>query len=176
MRDHVDGQPSVCNFAILAACKAQPNRGGEGMLRTFVLLFYLCVLVPSSFAEIGTPNDSRLKAVTDRKVVRIAYRSDATPFSFLRERDKPVGYTIDLCRLVVDAVGRQLDQSLNIEWVPVTVYTRFSAIAKNQADMNADRVRSPCGVLKRWTSRALSSWNLPQSSSNDNPTFARFLK
>jgi len=91
--------------------------------------------MPPSFAQSEIPNESRLKAVTDRKVVRIAYRSDATPFSFLRERDKPVGYTIDLCRLVVDAVGRQLDQSLNIEWVPVTVYTRFSAIAKNQADM-----------------------------------------
>jgi glutamate/aspartate transport system substrate-binding protein len=73
--------------------------------------------------------------VTDRKVVRIAYRSDATPFSFLRERGKPVGYTIDLCRLVVDAIGRQLDQKLDIEWVPVTVSTRFSTIAKNQADM-----------------------------------------
>src|SRR4051812_33938550 len=104
------------------------------MLRTAVLLFSLCVSITSSFA-VETPNNSRLRAVTDRKVVRIAYRNDATPFSFVRERDKPVGYTIDLCRLVVDAIGRQLGQSLNIEWVPVTVNTRFSAIAKNQADM-----------------------------------------
>jgi ABC-type amino acid transport substrate-binding protein len=105
------------------------------MLRTAVLLFSFCVLMPPSFAQLETPNDSRLKAVTDRKVVRIAYRSDATPFSFLREKDEPVGYTIDLCRLVVDAIGRQLGHNLNIEWVPVTVHTRFSAIAKNQADM-----------------------------------------
>src|SRR3954471_20994865 len=101
------------------------------MLRIFILLFYLCVLMPPSFAQIETPNDSRLKAVTDRKVVRIAYRSDAAPFSFLRETDKPVGYTIDLCRLVVDAIGRQLGQNLRIEWVPVTVSTRFPSIAQN---------------------------------------------
>src|SRR4051794_32569463 len=107
------------------------------MLRTFALFFYLCVLGPPSVAQTETPNDSRLKAVTDRKVVRIAYRSDATPFSFVREteRDKPVGYTIDLCRLVVDAIGRQLGQTLKIEWMPVTVNTRFSAIVDNRADM-----------------------------------------
>jgi glutamate/aspartate transport system substrate-binding protein len=105
------------------------------MLRTFALLFFFCILMSASFAQSEIPTDSRLKVVTDRKVVRIAYRSDATPFSFLRERGKPVGYTIDLCRLVVDAIGRQLDQKLDIEWVPVTVSTRFSTIAKNQADM-----------------------------------------
>jgi ABC-type amino acid transport substrate-binding protein len=105
------------------------------MLRILVLFFCFCVLAPPSVAQDEIPNDSRLGTVTDTKVVRIAYRSDATPFSFLRERDKPVGYTIDLCRLVVDAIGRQLGQNLKIEWVPVTVNTRFSAIAKNQADM-----------------------------------------
>src|SRR5262245_59256167 len=105
------------------------------MLRTAVLLVAFCVLMPPSFAQMETTSDSRLKALTDGKIVRIAYRSDATPFSFLLERDKPVGYTIDLCRLVVDAIGRQLGQTLNIEWVPVTLQTRFSAIANNQADM-----------------------------------------
>jgi ABC-type amino acid transport substrate-binding protein len=105
------------------------------MLRTAVLLFSFWVSMPPSFAQTETPRDSRLKVVTDRKAIRIAYRSDATPFSFLRERDKPVGYTIDLCRLVVDTIGRQVGQNLNIEWVPVTLQTRFSAIATNQADM-----------------------------------------
>jgi ABC-type amino acid transport substrate-binding protein len=61
------------------------------MLRKTVLLFSFCALMPASFAQTETPTDSRLKAAADRKVVRIAYRSDAAPFSFLREKDKPVG-------------------------------------------------------------------------------------
>jgi ABC-type amino acid transport substrate-binding protein len=105
------------------------------MLRTAILLFSWCICVELSFAQMAIPNDSRLKIVTDTKVVRIAYRRDATPFSFEREKGKPVGYTIDLCGLVVDAIGRQLGQNLNIQWVPVTVQTRLSAIANNQADM-----------------------------------------
>lgn len=105
------------------------------MVRTAVLLLAFCVWAPPSVAQMEAPHDSRLKAVTDRKAVRIAYRTDATPFSFVRERDKPVGYTIDLCRMVVDGMGRQLGEHLNIEWVAVTLQTRFSAIAKDQADM-----------------------------------------
>ena len=105
------------------------------MLRTAIVLFFWCICVEPSFAQMAIPNDSRLKIVTDTKVVRIAYRRDATPFSFEREKGKPVGYTIDLCGLVIDAIGRQLGQNLNIQWVPVTVQTRLSAIANNQADM-----------------------------------------
>jgi len=93
------------------------------------------IFVQSAFAQTAIPDDSRLKTVTDRKVVRIAYRQDATPFSFEREKGKPVGYSIDLCSLVVDAIGRRLGQKLDIQWVPVTVQTRLSAIANNQADM-----------------------------------------
>jgi glutamate/aspartate transport system substrate-binding protein len=105
------------------------------MLRIAILLFSWWICVEPSFAQMAIPNDSRLKIVTDTKVVRIAYRRDATPFSFEREKGKPVGYTIDLCGLVVDAIGRQVGQNLNIQWVPVTVQTRLSAIANNQADM-----------------------------------------
>jgi ABC-type amino acid transport substrate-binding protein len=36
---------------------------------------------------------------------------------------------------VVEAIGRQLGQSLDVAWVPVTLQTRFSAVATNQADM-----------------------------------------
>src|SRR5262245_49015372 len=32
-------------------------------------------------------------------------------------------------------MGRQLGQTLNIQWIPVTAQTRLSAIANNQADM-----------------------------------------
>src|SRR5262245_14899877 len=102
------------------------------MLRIVVLLFSWCLFVEPSFAQVAIPNDRRLKTATDTKVVRIAYRSDATPFSFEREKGKPVGYTIDLCGLVVDAMGWQLGQTLNIQWIPVTAQTRLSAIANNQ--------------------------------------------
>ncbi|WP_457091429.1 amino acid ABC transporter substrate-binding protein [Microvirga sp. P5_D2] len=79
----------------------------------------------------------------------------------MREKDKPVGYTIDLCRLVVDAIGRHLDQTLRIEWVPVAVSTRFSAIANNQADMECG---SSTVTLRRFEEVYFSSFVFVEST------------
>ena len=58
------------------------------MVRILVLLFCCCVLTPPSLAQTEIPNDSRLKTVADTKAVRIAYRSDAAPFSFVRDTER----------------------------------------------------------------------------------------
>ena len=79
--------------------------------------------------------DSRLKKIAATKTVTIAYRADATPFSF--KQDKEIGgFSIDLCKRVVDLIGQQLRvPGLQVKWHPVTVQTRFDAVAKGQADM-----------------------------------------
>lgn len=78
----------------------------------------------------------RLKTIAASKTVKIAYRTDATPFSFQNERKEVAGYTIDLCKLVVASMERQLNvQPLKIQWVPVTTQTRFEAVAGGKADL-----------------------------------------
>jgi glutamate/aspartate transport system substrate-binding protein len=47
-----------------------------------------------------------------------------------------VGFSIDLCKRVVNSIERQINvQPLKVNWVPVTVQTRFDVITKGQADM-----------------------------------------
>ena len=82
-------------------------------------------------------SDSRMKRIADSKVVKIAYRADATPYSFADEKKEAAGYSIDLCKAIVDSMGRQLGSALKIEWVQVTTQTRFQAVASGQADMVA---------------------------------------
>jgi ABC-type amino acid transport substrate-binding protein len=79
--------------------------------------------------------DSRLKKIAATKTVTIAYRADAIPFSFTQ--DKQIGgFSIDLCKRVVDLIGQQIRvPGLQVKWQPVTVQTRFDAVAKGQADM-----------------------------------------
>ena len=79
--------------------------------------------------------EGRLKRIAEKKTIAIAYRADAIPFSF--ERDgQPVGYSIDLCKRVVNSIERAIKvQPLKIEWVPVSVQTRFEAVTKGKADM-----------------------------------------
>src|SRR6516165_6588969 len=104
----------------------------------FGLAAFACTLFVSAAwsADTPVPADSRLKTIAAKKVIRIAYRADARPFAFLNDNKEPLGYTIDLCQQVVKSIQQQFNlPDLKIEWVPVTVDTRFSAVATGKADM-----------------------------------------
>jgi len=80
--------------------------------------------------------DGRLKKIAATKTVTIAYRTDATPFSFTDDQKRVGGFSIDLCKRVVNSIERQLNvPNLQVRWLPVTTQTRFDAVAKGQADM-----------------------------------------
>ena len=85
-------------------------------------------------ASAAHAQDGRLKRILDSKSISIAYRADATPFSFL-EGKEVTGYSVDLCKFVVQSLERHHKTKLAIKWVPVTTQSRFEAIAKGQADM-----------------------------------------
>jgi len=109
--------------------------GTKMLLRVASFSFALLALVATASAQMQIPADSRLKSVVAKKIVRIAYRADARPFSSIVENE-PAGYTVDLCKLVVKSIGQQFKlPELRIEWVPVSVETRFSAVAGGKADM-----------------------------------------
>ena len=80
--------------------------------------------------------DGRLKKIAATQTVTIAYRTDATPFSFTDDKKQVGGFSIDLCKRVVNSIERQLNvPNLQVHWLPVTTQTRFDAVAKGQADM-----------------------------------------
>jgi len=95
--------------------------------------------------------DGRLKKILDAKSISIAYRADATPFSFEDDQKQPVGFTVDLCKAVVRSIERQykVQGSLAIKWVPVTVQTRFDAVAKGRADMECSSSTVTLSRLKQ---------------------------
>jgi glutamate/aspartate transport system substrate-binding protein len=95
----------------------------------------LVALVFAGDAASAQTVEGRLKQIGESKVVKLAYRSDANPFSFAVPQGQPDGYTIDLCKFVVHSLELQLDTRLAIEWVPVDTQNRFDAIANGLADM-----------------------------------------
>lgn len=117
------------------------------MLRTLV-----CALaaVFAASAVHAQALDGRLKKIADTKTIAIAYRTDATPFSFTNDKKEPVGFTIDLCKRVVNSIERQINvQGLKVNWVPVTVQNRFDTIAKGQADMECGSSTVTLGRMKQ---------------------------
>jgi glutamate/aspartate transport system substrate-binding protein len=106
--------------------------------------------------------DGRLKKIADSRTVNIAYRTDAMPFSYTDEKKEITGFTIDLCKRVVDSIAHQLNlKDLKINWVRVTVQTRFEAVAKGQADMECG---SSTVTLSRLKQVDFSSYTFVEST------------
>lgn len=100
-----------------------------------ISMFALSLLLAASSVQ-AQGADSRLKKIASTKTITIAYRSDATPFSFTDETKQIGGFSIDLCKRVVNMIESQIKvPGLQVKWLPVTTQNRFDAVAKGQADM-----------------------------------------
>ena len=120
------------------------------MFRWIALCFLLVsATVASAQTQTQIPPTSRLKAIASTKSVKIAYRTDARPFSFVNEKNEPVGFSIDVCKLVVNSLQGQLGiPNLKIEWVPVNVQNRFSTVVSGKADMECGSSTVTLGRMK----------------------------
>jgi len=65
----------------------------------------------------------------------IGHRESSVPFAYLDENQKPIGYSLDLCMKVVDAVSAELGKELKIRYVPVNPKTRIALMANGTIDL-----------------------------------------
>jgi len=120
------------------------------MIRLIALvLAFFAVTAATAQTQTQVPSNSRLKAIASTKTIKIAYRTDARPFSFVNDKKEPAGFSLDLCRLVVKSMQAQLGiPEIKIEWVPVTVQTRFTVITGGKADMECGSSTVTLGRMK----------------------------
>lgn len=77
-----------------------------------------------------------LERIQARGAIVIAHRESSVPFSYLTPDKKPVGYAVDLCLRIAEAVRRSLGEPrLRVEFLQVTPANRIDAIANGQADL-----------------------------------------
>ena len=66
----------------------------------------------------------------------IAHRESSVPFSYLDANKKPIGYAVDLCVILAQAVAKKIGvKSQNVEFMMVTPSNRISTIEEGKADM-----------------------------------------
>ncbi len=105
----------------------------------------LCATVHASAAD--GPSLARIR---DTGVVVAGYRPSSSPFAFLDARLKPIGYSVELCEKIIEALKIGLDlPGLETKWVPVSSATRMPLVANGALDLecgitthNAERGRS----------------------------------
>jgi len=111
-------------------------------------LLCLALMLAPAFADAASKD--ALTRIKETKTVKVAYRTDALPFSFVDNAKQPAGYSIDLCRRVVASIGDQLGvDGIQIKWVPVTLDNRFDTIAKGQADIECGSSSVTLGRMKQ---------------------------
>jgi glutamate/aspartate transport system substrate-binding protein len=77
-----------------------------------------------------------LKKVKDTGTITIGYRDSSIPFSYLDDNQKPIGFAIDICRVIVDGVKAELKlDKLQVEFSPVTSSTRIPLLANGTIDL-----------------------------------------
>ncbi|MGC2179869.1 MAG: transporter substrate-binding domain-containing protein, partial [Bradyrhizobium sp.] len=77
-----------------------------------------------------------LRKIKDTGVINIGYRDSSIPFSYLDDNQKPVGFAIDICLKIVEAVKKELKlDKLNVEFNPVTSSGRIPLLANGTIDL-----------------------------------------
>jgi glutamate/aspartate transport system substrate-binding protein len=101
--------------------------------RLLPLALLLLAFVTGTQAQPSSPTLRRIQATG---VISIGYRDASGPFSYLDDQQRPVGYSIELCGHVVEAVRRKLAlRDIDTRWVAASAATRIPLVANGMVDL-----------------------------------------
>jgi ABC-type amino acid transport substrate-binding protein len=83
-----------------------------------------------------------LQKARTARVITLGYRESSIPFSYLSARGEPIGYSIELCRKIVDAISETVGREVAIKWIPVTPESRIDAVVSGQVDLECGSTTS----------------------------------
>jgi len=81
------------------------------------------------------PYTGTLKKINDSGVVVLGHRQNSPPFAFLDKSGKPVGYSLDLCEVVVEEINAELRKDVRIAYRPVTPENRLDLVSSGAIDL-----------------------------------------
>ena len=93
-----------------------------------------------------------LKNIKDTGAITLGFRDSSIPFSYLDDNQKPIGYAMDICYKIVDAVKKELKlDKLEVKLNPVTSATRIPLMANGTVDLE-------CGSTTNNAERQKQVW------------------
>ncbi len=117
------------------------------LLRQAIAVSWMVGVLASSAWGQGS---ATLNKVEQTGIITLGYRVGSVPFSYLDEKLNPIGYSMDLCHKVVDAVKARLKlRHLQVKLFPVTSATRIPMVVNGTVDLE-------CGVTTNTLERQKS--------------------
>jgi glutamate/aspartate transport system substrate-binding protein len=120
------------------------------MLKLFTRI--ACVLaailpIPAAHAQ---DVDSIVKKLRETKTVTIGHRETSIPHSYIDNNQKVIGYSIDLCLKIVDALKQELNlPDLAVRYVPVNIQNRMALVANGTVDLECGSTVNTLGRQKQ---------------------------
>jgi glutamate/aspartate transport system substrate-binding protein len=112
--------------------------GGRGARMAVGVALALALSPPADAqdaSDVGALSGT-LKRVKQAGAITLGYRESSLPFSYLNRLRQPIGYSIDLCREIVEDVSNELDgMDIRIGFAPVTPANRLQKVAAGEVDI-----------------------------------------
>src|SRR5438445_13708473 len=104
------------------------------MTRPITLILAVLVL---AIAVPAAAQEGTLKKIRDSGSITIGHRDASIPFSYYDDKQQPVGYAVDLCLRIVDAVKSELRMPrIDVKYQLVTSANRIPLMANGTIDLD----------------------------------------
>jgi glutamate/aspartate transport system substrate-binding protein len=118
------------------------------MKRLRTLGLALAGLIGASQAH-GEELTGTLRNIRETGAITLGFRDASIPFSYLDDDQKPVGFAMDICYRIVDAVKKELNlDKLEVKLNPVTSATRILLLANGTIDLECGSTTNNAERLK----------------------------
>jgi ABC-type amino acid transport substrate-binding protein len=67
--------------------------------------------------------------------IKIGYRASLPPMSYQDNKGQPKGYSIDLCKFIIDGVEREIGEKISAKYIAVKAKDRFEALSQKKIDI-----------------------------------------
>jgi glutamate/aspartate transport system substrate-binding protein len=89
-----------------------------------------------TFAHTAAAQEGTLKKIKDSGSITIGHRDASIPFSYYDDKQQPVGYAVDLCLRIVEAVKTELKMpKLEVKYQLVTSANRIPLMGNGTIDL-----------------------------------------
>src|SRR5205809_4707238 len=94
--------------------------------------------------------DAIVKKLRETKTLTIGHRESSIPHSYIDNNQKVVGYSIELCLKIADAMKQELNlPELQIKYVPVNIQNRMALVANGTVDIECGSTVNTLGRQKQ---------------------------
>jgi glutamate/aspartate transport system substrate-binding protein len=108
----------------------------NSLLSTTIAMAASLLLLVSQLSQAHPAHSiNTLEKIAKTQTISLGYQEDTFPFSYL-EAQHPVGYSIDICNKIVDAVKIKLNlKNLKVHWVKSSTASQFVLIKNHVTDV-----------------------------------------